>query len=505
MVSSCGRQNSLSTRYAIEKAFYDAQRLELRAYAEYPGDDYAGWRAAMDAYDAIAALDSLFGADENAAAGTIVNDCRRVILQAKIGRLRLAHLDYRLHDAVAHPSAADADVVGRIAVPWEEPLEGTSSLYGLLEPDPTGTLCANLLQEVAGSPVLWSDYTLARDSLLVIPLSLAVAALRTGEGASALAFAESFYTRVIATWSDVPAAVTALGYRARARGLGGRYAAALADVDSVLSVTRHPPAPERAAFVLLRGELIAFGAGDAAQGRRVLREVVSLDPGSAEAWMARLCLAMLAGDEGGGSASNQEALRALAIDAQAPADIRSRALLMQAVALEESGAWEDASAMLWQICRLYPYTAPALAAPLRVIRHHAASGDVGNARRACEKASEFYMDVTGRNSAMIRPRYLPQDYFVEAHLLSGSPRLAAEGLERASATWRGDNAAAARLKSALIYNYILGDGENSVRIMQKSLALSSGSRYLRATRRELDRIAPARGAGTVIQPPGGSR
>lgn len=503
VATACGDGGGLATRYALEKALYDAQQLEQRAYALYPSDDFAAWRAALDAYRAVQAF------DRDSPSGDVASrrDCDRVRLEARIGELRLRYLDYRLHDAVTHAAVRGESIAGFAAVPWREPLSKTRVLYDSLGADPLGSQCRELMRSVASDPALWSGTELFRDSLLVIPLSLATVGIDAGGTKAAapfVAFADSFYSRVVEAWPDSSVAGTVLDCRAQLRAAAGRFGPALEDVESALARDdlRAESAPR---LRLLRGQLLAFAVRDSASARIVFDGVVARYPGTAEASTARLCRVLMREGASGHAGDLADALRALEMSDAVTDDVAAEVLLLHAAALENAGNWDDAAAMLWDTSRMYPYTSSALAAPLRIIRHLEDAGAHDDAVRAAKKASEYYLDLMRRDSALIRPRDITKDFFIEANLLVGDAAGAADRLERASGAWMADNAAVARLKSALIYNYILGERENSVGIMQKSLALFSRSRYLRATQRELVRITPARGGDTDTDSPGGSR
>jgi tetratricopeptide (TPR) repeat protein len=188
----------------------------------------------------------------------------------------------------------------------------------------------------------------------------------------------------------------------------------------------------------------------------------------------------------------EETLRSIHLDALAPSDVAAAAMYARAVTFEERGDWDEAFSLYWRMCQRYADTAPALAAPLHVVRTLLEMGSRSQARQALERASSFYLRVITDDSALLEPRHAPMDHLVESWCLIGEPETAARLLETRSSAWSSESGAVASYKSALIYEYMLGDAEKAVDILEKTLEQSRGSRYASSVRRELDRAREAR-------------
>ena len=475
-LSGCGADNEYQARYQLERRYYEARLLERDAYATYPFDDFIAWRVAMAAYQGVLLSNPARIPESRTWTGTVVSDMERVSLAAEIGLLRLESVDYGFHDGVSHrppPSPLPAGLGGIT-------LTQLSVLYDSLGTDRQGDATERRLRAITANPSLWRDTALLRDSLLAVPAMLAA------RRPSLCDDAEAFYSRIITTWPDSAVAARAYDYRSRVHLLTGDAASALSDIESALEL--HPDMQRRSELALRRCDVLAFDLGRTEEAGAALREIVAADPARERAWWARVRLALVEPPPGGPA----DRLRQIHLDERAPPDAAASAMFARARDLESGGRHSEAETIYWRITQRHPDTTPALAAPLAVLRSAVERGDSDTARSALRRAAEFYVQVIGRDSASLSPRYVAMDCLLEAHLTLGLPQVAAEALLEASEGLSEDARGVAGYKVAAATAHIQGNIEKSVEILEKTLELMPRSRYSRCVRWKLQRTREAR-------------
>jgi hypothetical protein len=105
------------------------------------------------------------------------------------------------------------------------------------------------------------------------------------------------------------------------------------------------------------------------------------------------------------------------------------------------------------------------------------------------QVAEFYLTAIERGSASWRYRYLVQDCLIESYLIVNDPRGAAAILEDRAPSWAAEPGSVGLFKSALIYMQLLGDQENGVRMLKKSLDVFPHTRYLEVVQGHLETVS----------------
>jgi tetratricopeptide (TPR) repeat protein len=353
--------------------------------------------------------------------------------------------------------------------------------------DPLEDRCAELIGDLAREQLLWRGGIEIGDTLLSIPVYLVRVELENSVAGSSLERvgpAQKFTKLVAETWPDSLAGVKARLATADLYAILGRYEEALSEIDAAL--LRNHPEVNRNENLLFRAEVLGHGLSRFTEAESLLTAIrQAAGPSTPISRAAALDFAAIR-IKTGHIEEGTRVLLELELAGDTPAETKAAAMLLRAICLLDHGDWPESLHILWRICRLLPFTRASMVAPLIILRREL---DTEGTQRALEvqgKVAEFYLSAIERGSASWRYRHLVQDCLIESYLMVNDPRGAAAILEERAPKWNDDAGSVGLFKSSLIYLHLLGDQENGVRMLKKSLDAFPQSRYSKIVRGHLE-------------------
>ncbi len=486
--SSCDSQQGkgIDARYALEKKVWEIRMIEQRIWQNPLSVEFGDLDAAIEAYENILATTSLESPQARAWNQGIRNDIGRLRLSctSSLARLCLIRLQENAGVTYFRSGLRRNDLLFR-----ERRDLGVSlalSMYARIAKDPFEDRCAALIEDLAGDQLLWRGGVEIGDTLLSIPVYLVrVEVENSGAGRplDRVEPAEKFIGLVVETWPDSLAGLKARLARADLYAILGRYEEALSDIDGVL--LRSNLEANRNETLLFRAEVLGHGLNRFAEAESLLTVIRDAGPSTPISRAAALDLAALR-IKAGHVEEGTRALLELELAGDTPAETKAAAMLLRAICLLDQGDWPESLHVLWRICRLLPFTRASMVAPLIILRRELATEGTQRALEVQGKVAEFYLSAIERGSTSWRYRHLVQDCLIESYLIVNDPRGAAAVLEDRAPKWNDDAGSVGLFKSALIYLQLLGDRENGVRMLKKSLDAFPQSRYSKIVRGHLE-------------------
>jgi tetratricopeptide (TPR) repeat protein len=483
----CAGEKGVDTRYAYEKKAWAARMAERGIWLEPLSVRDSDVAYAIAAYERALAENPLLSESAAEWAPRVRRDIERLRFSMKVALAKLYFMRLQQRAGITYFRSGlqrhdlwirDYAGVG---------LSRARELYAGLERDPLEGRCAAMIGEIVADEHLWAGGTAIGDTLMAIPVHLARIERERGGGAGEEAeLGEQFLGRIVRMWPDSSLAGDARLARADLYVVLERFDAALGDVDAILA-SRGADAP-REEIELYRGELLAHGLGRYAEAESSLAALSGAGARTRLSGAALLDVAAIA-IKAGNTSGAARMLRELEVSEEVAPETQTAAMFMHAIAANEGGDWGEAVTLLWRICRLHPFSRAGMVAPLVMIRHELAAGNMQTAESVHRKAVDFYAEAIERNTASLSYRHLVKDYLIESYLIMGDALGAAKFLEERAPSWIGDNGAAGLWKSALIYLNLLDDRENGVRMLEKSLDLFPSSRYAGNVRQRLDSLS----------------
>ena len=483
----CGGEKGIDARYAYEKRVWEARMREERIWLEPLAVRDEDLGTAIAAYESVLAANPLVDPNSESWSPRVRGDIERLRFSSNVALVKLYFIRLQNNSGVTYfrSGVQRHDLLFRDR--RDLGLSLVKAIYAKQARDPLEVKCSSVLADIARDEHLWADGKEIGDTLLAVPGYLVHIELDRGEAVPEhVEPAEQLLGRVIAMWPD-----SLIGQKARLSRVDlyimlARYEEALADVDAVVASGRFAGHPGE--IRLLRGEILAHGLGRYAEAESVFTALKTSYAGTRVSRAASLDLAAMLARRGE-TREAVEMIRELEMAKEMPLEMRTAAMFLRALIVNESGDWGEAVTLLWRICRLYPFTRAGMVAPLVMLRHELGAGNRESVERVHRKTVEFYLSAIGMDSASLRYRHLVKDYLIESYLLMGDPRGAAMVLEERAPTWSGENGAVGLIKSALIYLNLLDDRENGVRMLEKCLDLFPASRYSGNVRAQLDSLS----------------
>jgi TolA-binding protein len=216
-------------------------------------------------------------------------------------------------------------------------------------------------------------------------------------------------------------------------------------------------------------------------------DVIRQYPQNGSAYAARYDVGALR-KKVGNTAGAVQMFRNIERDDRAPAAIAARAMFSRAAILEQQGAWDESYALLQRLQQLYPYTAAAVEAPLAITRHYSAAGEPELARRALDRARDYYLGLLDRTSQFQGDRLVVQAALTESYVAAGDAADVAELLGSGSPQWDETSTAAGMLKSAEVYASVLHEPDQAVAMLKKCIERFPETRYSKVAQARLDEL-----------------
>jgi TolA-binding protein len=485
--TACQQHDGVRARYELERMLWRAQYHQRRINIAFMHAARGDTRMAIEAYRAVVARDPLAAPGAATWDPAVTADIRRVQMSARIA---LAHL-YFLGERYADAGTMYEETIRLGSMTLRDELDArlgvARSLYMTGESDAVLEQCALVFRDVSQNPDFWSGRFDVDDVLLNIPVVLARLSRDAGDEARHAEYAslaDDFYGRVIATWPGTRADDQARLARVQLQIVRGDWQRCVELLDEIVARPGQQ-AGDPAALRLVAGEIRAFRMGDDAGGRAAFEDVLARYPGTEAAYAARYDLASLrlaAGDAAGAL----QAFRELEREQGVPGAVAARAMFARASALEAQGNWDEALALLRRLEQLYPYTAPALQAPLVVVRRYVREGERTLAQLALEHARAYYLSLLDRRSRFAGDRLAVQGALAEVYTAAGLPADGAAVLAGGVGEWDDHSAAAGLLRSAELYEAVLGDRDQAAATLKKVIERFPETRYASVAQRRLD-------------------
>ncbi len=487
--AGCARVDGPLERYRLEQQLWRAQFFERRINISFMRASLQDTRMAIASFQLLLARDPLAEDRAKLWAPDVVEQIRDIQVVSRIALANLYFLSERYVDA----GTLYRETLETAGLSLERSLElrlgAARSLYLVGENEEVMEQCAAIFRDLAGNPAFWSEDREISPAFMNVPAALARMYHESGDAARADEFSRLalvFYDRVAA---ERPR--TDMAWQATLGGLQiclsrRDWKSAVARVNSILSDPTLEPGVS-AEFELLLGEIHAFALRDAHQATAILQGLVSRYPGSGADFAARYDLAMMAAERGDDDAA-MKMFREVEQNPSAPDAVASRAMFARARVLERRGDWDEAYTLYRRVEHLYPFTVSAIEAPLVITRHYVNSGELGVAQRALDRAREYYLSLLDRASPFTGDRLLVQAALTEAFVAAGRGEAVAELLGSGSARWDEAGTVAAMLRSAEVYEAVLGDRERAAQILKKCIERFPETRYSKVAQRRLDAL-----------------
>ncbi len=488
IVAGCQSNDGTAERYHLEQALWQAQVQERKININFLQASQSDLEAAISSFESILADSSMTNQQAQAWSPAVHNDIERIRVVSKIALANLYFLTNRYNAA--------GELYDRTLATYKLPLENRVDIRlnltrsWMMSGDEVLLQEASrrLFDEVSGSSEFWSGSGQIDDAFLNIPLMLAESYLRSGDESQADTIrrrASAFYDRVANTWPETVTGANALYWKAQLRMAEGEWDEAVAIFNRLIA---HPAVDDpTGTFRLMKAEAIYFGLADKPRGRDALTAVRDIDPTTPVGLAAEFNLAIDAIAQG-----NRESglSRLSAIEAADRVDVEmiARSMLTRAIVHEEMDRWDRALPILQRLMRVYPSTAAAANAPLRITQHYVESGDTQAAQRQLRRTEEFYLSLLERQSKFRGDRGLIEDLLLENFILAGRARDGAALLEEKAGEWDDDTSASGMLKSFLVYSEVLGDSDNAKRILKKCIELFPETRYAKVAEEQLEAL-----------------
>lgn len=490
-VVGCSTHEDVRTRYELERLMWRAQFHQRRVNIAFLGSSTGDTRQAIQAYRVVVAADPFAGGPRAGWDPAVVADIREVLVSARVALANLYFATERYTDA----GTLYSETLQLGSMNFKDALDVRmgAARASYMEGDQRRVTeqCARIFHDVQASPEFWAGSGTIDDVFLNIPVALVRLHTNSEDviaADSAAAEARAFYERVSSTWPG-----SRLDWQARLAitqllMVRGEWTAAASALEAILSDPAQQ-AGDAANLELVIGEIHAFRLHDPAAGAQRFRAVRTRYPGTFAAYAAsydEAALRLAQSDPAGAAAQFRELEQAPGV----PDEVSSRAMLARAKILEQSGAWDDAYALLRRIEQLYPFTTAAIEAPLVVTRHYVATGNTAMVEVAMTHASEYYNSLLDRRSAFPGSRVMVQSALAESFVASGKADEGARLLGAGSQSWDEVSTAAGMLKAAEIYRDVLHNTDEARAMLTKVMERFPDTRYARIARQRLEKLAP---------------
>jgi TolA-binding protein len=419
----------------------------------------------------------------------VVHDIHEIEIVSRIALANLYYLSERYADAgsfyretlEAGELSLDRSLEARLGV--------ARSLYLAGETSAVMEQCAEIFRELSDDPAFWSGERDVDPVFLNVPASLVRMYHEVGDSARANEFATratDFYERVVAQRPETGVAWQSRLGLLQIALVRREWNVAIERLDG-LRQSSSVTAEDHAGLDLLSAEIAAFALRNTADAERQFEAITQRYPGAPVVAAARYDLASLR--EADGRTDEAMAIyRSLETDRSAPPSVAARAMLSRARLLEAGGAWDDADALYRRVEQLYPYTAAAIEAPIIVTRHYVAAGEKDLARRSLDRARDYYLSLLDRSSPFAGDRLVVQAALAESFSTAGRSADVAELLGAGSPRWDETSAAAGMLRSAEVYERVLGDRKQAVTMLKKCIERYPETRYSKVAQRRLNEL-----------------
>ncbi|MDH4037342.1 MAG: tetratricopeptide repeat protein [Candidatus Krumholzibacteria bacterium] len=489
LATACAPTDGLLARYHMEQKMWRAQFYQRRIKISF-------LRASRhDMQMAIAAFRDVLGSDPTATPAAaawdavVREDIRNMMVVSRIALANLYFLSERYADAgTLYQQTLE---LGDLSLDrsLEARLGAARSLYLSGETSEVMALCAEIFRELAQNPVFQTGENEVDPVFMNVPVALVRMYVEAGDTSRTQEFSRlalDFYDgqagRPGAAESALDARLGALQVCLAVRA----WPEAVSRLQAILDDPGLAP-DARPGLELLLGEIFAFPMGDEARAGAILQRVVDQYPGSGYDFAAAYDLGSLRASQGD-SAGAEAIFRAIETDNGAPAAVASRAMFARARLIEARGNWDEAYVIYRRVFQLYPNTMAAIEAPLVVTRHFVASGEVALARRTLEGAREYYMALLDRGSPFAGDRLVVQAALAESFTTAGDAAGVAELLGSGSPNWDEASSAAGMLRSAELYETVLGEPQMAAEMLKKCVERFPETRYANVAQRRLDEL-----------------
>ena len=491
-VTGCRSNEEVHARYTLERLSWKAQVQQRKINIAFIKASQRDLALAIQLLSDVVAYDPLSQYDTSGWNSRVVDDIRRIRLASRIA---LANL-YFLSEQYGEAEDFFARLVNDAGLDFQKELEVRLDLvrtvYLTGETELLEEQCTAIFRELEESRDFWAGKFPLQDVFLGIPLVLTRLYAEREQWEEYREFsrtAEQFYTRVAQTWPDDVIAAKAVYSRVMIKLQQERWNDAISDIDDLLRNKTF--ADQTGQLLLLKGEILAYALEDIPAGQEVFENLSTQLAGTPAAYAAKFNLASL--ELRRGNEAGLDGLRELEGGDSVPAEIAAKAMMTRALFLEKAGRWDEALPLLRRLMRLFPHTEQAVEAPLAITRHYLRSGEVRLAKRNLERATDYYASLLERQSKYQGDRLLVEDFLIENYLVLNEGREIAQLLEQKSHKWDEISSAGAFLKSAVIYSAVLGDDENAVRVLRKSIELFPETRYAKIAQQQLEQITKGNG------------
>ncbi|HEX5133260.1 MAG TPA: tetratricopeptide repeat protein [Candidatus Krumholzibacteria bacterium] len=485
--AGCSSQDGALARYRLERDLWNAQVYERRINISFLRGAGADTQKAISAFRYVLAQDPLAAPGAAGWDAAVVNDIREIQV---VSRLALATL-YFVSERYADAGTLYRETLESSQLSPSRSLDArlgvARSLYLTGETDAVLEQCAAIFAELVENPAFWARPRRIDPVFLNVPVALVRMYAEAGDSASAGEYAHrarDFYARIVRDQAGTPLADQALLGTLQVALARAEWSRALRDVDDILA-TPDVTESDRQGFTLLKGEIYAFALNDTAAALPVFAALSANAPGSGVDAAARYDVGAVRMGLGQ-DVPAMRIFRELEHGERVPAAIAARAMLSRATILERRGNWDDAYALYVRVGQLYPYTSPAIEAPLRVTRYYTAHGQAELARRTLDRSRDYYLSLLERGSPFEGDRLVVQAALAETFLAAGRAADVASLLGSDDRRWDETSAAAGMLKSAEVYATAVGDTLQAVAMLKKCIERFPETRYASVAQHRLD-------------------
>ncbi len=466
-LTGCGVDPGVGDRFQAERGLWNANR-EARRQSIRP--DLVDETARRDLAGRFRGIGDRFGAAAPDTSSIVVTDTRRVAARALLnaGRMYVA-----LGDSA--PAGEIFEQVRRSFPEFPElSAEGAFGSATLAEGAGRAGDAADAYQHVVTT--LQPDLSAGGARAAVVRLPTRMARLRLREAGPEVENPAAFYDPALAYYEALLSRNPEPGVELEARY---SYVDALTDLgrwDQVIEQLgviennlegMERPLRDPAEARYLRTQAMRRRGDPIESGEVLLRSIVTDYPRSGYAVRSLLTLGVVAAEAG----RHDEALAAFAELRGAyaePEALRAEALLREARLLRTLGRWPEARELFLSLPREHPLTAPALEAPLDVVRYYEDQKDDDGRRAALEDAEAVYRSIMEEYPA---PEFSAraQDKLTVVLLLQDRKREALTELERVAVTLRGSREGAmALLRAATLALGEFQDTTRAIALLEKT-------------------------------------
>ncbi len=495
-VAGCRPTDGLRARYRVERALWDAQRVERQVLLAMVPTGRTAVTEAIAAYEAVASDPAL--AHPERYGDDVARDLRRLRAVVRTALATLYLTDARYADAARSWRGALADVTSpRRVVEAHVGLARALALAG--DREALAAQCDSILR--AAERALWSPSPPNLPPEVFQAPVLLVRLRRESGGRDAtrraVARALGFCDRLADALADTPGAVAASMAGLHVTLAAEQWEAAL---ERIARLRDDPAAAERRAELdLVAGEIL-LNALDRPREALVRFDAAREEGHGAVADAARLDRTVALRRLGRTGTARAE-LRALAADPDVDPEVGARALVMRASLLEADGRWDEALVLLRRAMHIHAETEAALDAPLVITLHYAERGDTTLARRSLEQARAFYEKRLARPHIPTDRWLGVTDRLIDAFGAAGSARGAARWLVERAERRDAPDGALALLRAALLEADVLGDTTRALSLYEKVVERHPGTRYAKVAREGIARLAkpPSRSSRRITR------